>query len=165
MTPALLLDCDTGIDDALTLLYLARLVRLGQVELAAVGTVHGNVAAGTGALNTLRVLECAGLDGIPVAVGAGRPMVGAASFAHDWHGRDGLGETGLPAPAGAPSELSAPEQIIRLRGLAGHAGPAGRDAPDRSGRRLAGPAGRGGQRHRPVRDPGPGLLLPPSGSP
>jgi purine nucleosidase len=114
VTPALLLDCDTGIDDALTLLYLARLVRCGQVELAAVGTVHGNVAADTGALNTLRVLECAGLDGIPVAVGAGRPMVGAASFAHEWHGRDGLGDTGLPAPAGAPAELSAPEQIIRL---------------------------------------------------
>ena len=42
-----------------------------------------------------------------------------------------------------------------LRGaVAGHAGAAGRDAPDGRGRRLAGPAGRRGQRHGPVRRAG-----------
>lgn len=114
MTPAILLDCDTGIDDALALLYLARLVRGGRAELAAVGTVFGNVDSGTAALNTLRVLECAGLDGVPVAVGAGRPMAGAVEYGHEFHGRDGLGDTGLPAPAARPAEVSAPEQLIRL---------------------------------------------------
>jgi purine nucleosidase len=114
VTPAILLDCDTGIDDALTLLYLARLVQAGDAELVAAGTVHGNVAPDTGALNTLRVLERAGLAGVPVAVGAVAPMGQPASYAHQFHGTDGLGDTGLAAPAGRLADVSAPEQIIRL---------------------------------------------------
>ncbi len=114
MTPAILLDCDTGIDDALAIFYLARLVRDGRAELAAAGTVFGNVDPGTSALNTLRVLECAGLDGIPVAVGAARPLAGEADYGHEFHGRDGLGNTNRPAPAGRPAGLSAPEQLVRL---------------------------------------------------
>jgi purine nucleosidase len=112
--PAILLDCDTGIDDALALLYLARLVRSGEAELTAIGTVFGNVAADVAADNTLRVLECAGLPDVPVAIGAARPMVGAAIFAPEFHGGDGLGDTGLPAPAGRPVAWSAPDQLIRL---------------------------------------------------
>ncbi|GAA0331476.1 nucleoside hydrolase [Actinoallomurus spadix] len=114
MAPKILLDCDTGIDDAITLLYLAHLAKAGEVELVAVGTVHGNVAPEAGALNTLRVLERAGLPGVPVAVGAVRPMAQAVEYASDWHGKDGLGDTDLPAPAGRPIETTAPEQIIRL---------------------------------------------------
>ncbi|GAB2817530.1 nucleoside hydrolase [Actinoallomurus bryophytorum] len=114
MKTRILLDCDTGIDDALTLLYLASLVRSGEVDLVAVGTVHGNVAPEIGALNTLRVLERAGLHDVPVAVGAARPMAQEVAYAHDWHGTDGLGETGLPEPSGRPGDISAPEQIIRL---------------------------------------------------
>lgn len=76
--------------------------------------MHGNVAPDIGALNTLRVLELAGFPGVPVAVGAARPIAQAVSFAHEWHGTDGLGETGLPEPAGRPNGISAPEQIVRL---------------------------------------------------
>ncbi|MER6812428.1 nucleoside hydrolase [Spirillospora sp. NPDC000708] len=115
--PVLLFDCDTGIDDALTLLYLASLVRTGEAELAGVGTVHGNIDPLTGALNTLRVLEAAGLEagekGVPVAVGAGRPMAQDVHYALDWHGRDGLGDTNLPEPAGRPVPEPAAERIVR----------------------------------------------------
>ena len=114
MTPAILLDCDPGIDDAVALLYLARLVKTGAAEMAAVGTVHGNVAPDAGALNALRVLEAAGLDGVPVAVGAARPMAQAAGYAHRIHGTDGLGDIGLAEPGGRPADVSAPEQILRL---------------------------------------------------
>jgi purine nucleosidase len=110
----ILLDCDPGVDDALTLLHLAPLIASGEIDLVAVGTVHGNVAPGVGALNALRVLERAGLHDIPVAVGAGRPMAQPVTFASEWHGTDGLGETHLPAPAGRPAEISAPDQIVRL---------------------------------------------------
>jgi purine nucleosidase len=110
----ILLDCDTGVDDALALLYLAPLIRSGDVDLVAVGTVHGNVAPETGALNTLRVLERAGLSGIPVAVGAARPMAQPLHLAADVHGADGLGGLGLPAPEGRPAETSAAEQLVRL---------------------------------------------------
>jgi purine nucleosidase len=112
--PAILLDCDTGIDDALTLLYLAALVKAGDAELVAAGTVHGNVAPDVGARNTLHVLERAGLAGVPVAVGAVAPMAQPAKYAHDFHGADGLGDAGRGDPAGALADVSAPEQIIRL---------------------------------------------------
>jgi inosine-uridine nucleoside N-ribohydrolase len=112
--PKILLDCDTGIDDAIMLLYLASLLAAGEVELVGVGTVHGNVDARTGALNTLRIFELTGIDGVPVAVGAARPMAQDVHYAHAYHGTDGLGETHLPEPERRPVDLSAPEQIVRL---------------------------------------------------
>jgi inosine-uridine nucleoside N-ribohydrolase len=110
----IVLDCDTGVDDALALLYLAPLVRSGEIELVAAGTVHGNVAPETGALNTLRVLERAGLPDVPVAVGAARPMAQPLHLAADVHGSDGLGGLGLPAPDGRPIVASAAEQLVTL---------------------------------------------------
>ncbi|GAA1810890.1 nucleoside hydrolase [Actinomadura chokoriensis] len=113
--PTFLYDCDTGIDDAMTLLYLASLVRASEAELVGVGTVHGNIDPLTGALNTLRVLEAAGItEGVPVAVGAARPMAQDVHYALDWHGTDGLGDTHLPDPAGRPVAEPAPAQIVRL---------------------------------------------------
>ncbi|MFC5180299.1 nucleoside hydrolase [Actinomadura harenae] len=114
MAPKILFDCDTGIDDAMMLLYLAAEVRAGSAELVGVGTVHGNVDSATGAANTLRVLELAGLDGVPVAVGAGRPMAQDVHFAVDWHGSNGLADLDLPEPQGAPTGESAPAQLVRL---------------------------------------------------
>ncbi|MBB5154909.1 nucleoside hydrolase [Saccharopolyspora phatthalungensis] len=69
----LIVDCDTGIDDALALLYL---LRDSGVDTRAVTTVFGNVDAVTAADNTLRVLELAGRPDIPVAIGA----------RSNWHG-------------------------------------------------------------------------------
>ncbi|GAA2634421.1 nucleoside hydrolase [Actinomadura fulvescens] len=112
--PKILFDCDTGIDDAMTLLYLASLVKAGDAELVAVGTVHGNIDPRSGALNTLRVLELAGVDGVPVAIGAPRPMAQGVHYALDFHGADGLGDTGMPAPRGVPTAEAAPAQIVRL---------------------------------------------------
>ncbi|HEU5156413.1 MAG TPA: nucleoside hydrolase [Streptosporangiaceae bacterium] len=114
MPVKILLDCDTGIDDAITLLYLSALARTGEVELAAVGTVHGNVDPRTGALNTLRLFELTGVRDVPVAVGAARPMAQDVHYAADFHGVDGLGDTQMPAPKGEPTLASAPEQIVRL---------------------------------------------------
>jgi purine nucleosidase len=110
----ILLDCDTGIDDAITLLYLASLIRTGEMELIGVGTVHGNVASRTGALNTLRLLELTGVENVPVAIGAARPMAQEVHYAADFHGVDGLGDTRLPEPKNEPAGASAPEQIVRL---------------------------------------------------
>jgi purine nucleosidase len=113
--PRILLDCDTGIDDAIMLLYLAAAVKGGDAELVAVGTVHGNIDPRTGAYNTLRMLELTGIDGVPVAIGAARPLAQDVHLATDVHGTDGLGETHLPAPKGSPVDaVSAPEQIVRL---------------------------------------------------
>jgi len=114
-----LVDCDTGVDDAIALLYL-----LGHpdVEIVAVTSVFGNNRARTCALNTLSVLQLAGRNDIPVAVGSERPLVGEASYlATHVHGSDGLGDAGIaPADPGRLSPLSATELIAEA--AARHAG-------------------------------------------
>lgn len=105
------LDCDTGIDDAMALLYLD-----GQesVRLMGVGTVSGNVGAYQAALNTLALLDLVGSD-VPVAVGASQPL------ASEWgggapavHGPSGTGRVELRQAARGPVHLDAPDLLITL---------------------------------------------------
>lgn len=112
MTPTrLVLDVDTGIDDAVALLYLAT---QPNAEIVAAGSVHGNCTARQGALNTLRTLELAGLPHVPVAVGATRPMAQPLSVEPTVHGADGLGNTNFGPPAGTLSDEHAAVQLVRL---------------------------------------------------
>lgn len=106
-----IVDCDTGIDDALALLYLTA---QKDVHIVAAGSVHGNVGAELAAANTLRVLELAGAAEVPVAVGAARPLAQPLRTAEQVHGQDGLGNTYSPPPAGSPVAGSAAEQLVRL---------------------------------------------------
>ena len=85
----ILLDVDTGIDDALAIIYLAA---SAEVEFVAAGSVHGNVDARRAALNTLRVLEVCGYDDVPVALGAAEPLAQPLRVASYVHGADGLGD-------------------------------------------------------------------------
>ncbi len=92
-TPVLV-DCDTGIDDAMALLYL---LAHPAVEVVGITTVFGNNRAHQCAINSLRVLELAGRTDIPVAVGTEQPLVGEVTYlATHVHGTDGLGDAGLP---------------------------------------------------------------------
>ena len=84
----LVLDGDYGIDDALALLYLAG---LPGVEVAAVGTVHGNAPVAQATRNARIVLEVAGLGGVRLAMGAERGMATVTEPRPDVHGEDGLG--------------------------------------------------------------------------
>ncbi|NLU68261.1 nucleoside hydrolase [Streptomyces sp. HNM0574] len=106
----LLMDCDTGIDDALALLYLCL---TPGTDLRAVTTVAGNTGAERAALNTLQVLETVGRTDVPVAAGAEAALSGAA---HDEvstvHGEGGLGGVALPAPAAEPDPRPAVDLIV-----------------------------------------------------
>jgi inosine-uridine nucleoside N-ribohydrolase len=117
-TPVLV-DCDTGVDDAMALLYL---LRRPDIEIVGITTVFGNNTAAQCAVNTIRVLELAGREDIPVAVGAEKPLVGEVTYlATHVHGSDGLGDSGLPREiATAPVEETAVGMIDRLS--AEHAG-------------------------------------------
>jgi purine nucleosidase len=106
----LIVDCDTGIDDSLALLFLAS---RPDVELVAIGSVHGNVPSHVGAANTIQVLEVAGRGDVPVAVGAARPMAQELETAEFVHGHDGLGGVAQP-PRGRPTGETAVEQLVRL---------------------------------------------------
>jgi len=71
MTTRLILDCDTGTDDAVAIMA-AELH--SELELVAVTTVSGNVPLDNVTENTLRVLDLLGSK-VPVYSGAPRPMM------------------------------------------------------------------------------------------
>ncbi|MFF0963784.1 nucleoside hydrolase [Streptomyces sp. NPDC003703] len=102
-TPVII-DCDTGVDDALALLFA---VRHPGLDLRAVTCVAGNTDVDQVVRNTLTVLEQAGAPGIPVARGAERPLIEPVRTALHVHGRDGMGDLGLPAPARRPADVDA----------------------------------------------------------
>ncbi|WP_232839045.1 nucleoside hydrolase [Streptomyces triticisoli] len=102
-TPVVI-DCDTGVDDALALLFA---VRHPGLDLRAVGCIAGNTDVDQVVRNTLTVLEQAGAPAVPVARGAERPLLEPLRTAHHVHGRDGMGDLGLPAPARRPTEVDA----------------------------------------------------------
>lgn len=106
------LDCDTGIDDAMALAYL---LASDRVDLLGIGAVSGNIAAATGARNSLALLELAGREEVPVAVGAhdflANPFQGGATHVH---GSNGIGGVELAEPSGSIVDESAAEMIVRL---------------------------------------------------
>ncbi|MEU3698680.1 nucleoside hydrolase [Streptomyces griseoviridis] len=105
-----IIDCDTGIDDALALLLAVRHPRL---DLRAVTCVAGNTDVDGVVRNTLTVLEHAGAPGVPVARGAERPLIEAVRTARHVHGQDGMGDLGLPAPTRTPVDLDAVSLLRR----------------------------------------------------
>ena len=102
-TPVII-DCDTGVDDALALLFA---VRHPALDLRAVTCVAGNTDVDGVVRNTLTVLEQAGAPDIPVARGAARPLIEPARSARHVHGDDGMGDMNLPAPTRAPADVDA----------------------------------------------------------
>ena len=94
------LDVDTGIDDALALLYA---VASPAVELCGVTVVAGNVPVEVGARNSAAVLAAAGAGDVPVASGAARTTAGAGPRTGPTnHGPDGLGGVVLPSAPERP---------------------------------------------------------------
>ena len=67
-----ILDVDTGLDDACALLLAARHPEL---DLKAVTCVGGNVGLDDVVINTLTGLEAAGRPDVPVARGAALPLL------------------------------------------------------------------------------------------
>jgi purine nucleosidase len=110
-TRSFLLDMDVGIDDAVAIIFLAM---QSNVEIVALGSVHGNVDSTNAALNALRTFEICGKYNIPVAIGAAEPLAQPVEIASHVHGDDGLGNTYLPLPQGRPTGEHAVDQILRL---------------------------------------------------
>ena len=104
-----ILDVDTGIDDACALL-LAGLH--DGLDLRAVTCVGGNAPLPQVVSNTLAVLHTAGRDDVPVAAGADRPLLAEPHDARHVHGSDGMGDLGWPQ---APREADARHAVELLR--------------------------------------------------
>ncbi|MFB2600425.1 nucleoside hydrolase [Herbiconiux sp. P17] len=108
----IVLDTDTGIDDALALLYLAG---RDDVEISAITSVYGNTPVDDAVTNIARVLKVAGLEDTLVARGAAGPIHGEARIASHVHGHDGLGDLWPEKlqPANL-SPLSSAELLVEL---------------------------------------------------
>lgn len=91
-----LLDCDTGIDDAMAIIYLAALHRAGEIKLQAVTTTAGNVDSVQTAINTKHILKLCGIDDVPVAVGEAAPVKVELVTTPETHGPHGLGYVTAP---------------------------------------------------------------------
>ena len=112
MPKRVIFDTDPGVDDAMALFFL---LRCPEIELEAVTTVFGNVDVEQTTRNALILLDVAGCADVPVAQGAGRPLMlhrqrqqGGAIV----HGDNGLGGAELPAPSRPVGSQRAAELIV-----------------------------------------------------
>jgi len=106
-TIPVILDVDTGVDDALAILFA---VAHPGIDVLGISCVAGNASLENVVQNTLRILDVAGAPDIPVAAGARRPLLEPARSASHVHGEGGLGTLQL-----APSDRTAvPGSSIEL---------------------------------------------------
>ncbi|MGA9849176.1 MAG: nucleoside hydrolase [Roseiarcus sp.] len=107
-----LIDTDTASDDAVAIMMA---LAAPDVSVLALTTVAGNVSLEQATRNALVTAEICGSN-VPVFVGAGAPLTRAHDHAHWFHGKDGLGDHGYPAPKRAPEREHAVDAILRLAG-------------------------------------------------
>ena len=106
----LLIDTDPGVDDALALLMA---LSDPSIEVVALTVAAGNVGLVHTVPNALRVLQLAG-SAAPVYAGCAAPLLHPAADAAFVHGRDGLGDVGLPAPQRHAESEHAALAMLRL---------------------------------------------------
>jgi purine nucleosidase len=88
MRRRVILDVDTGVDDALAIMLA---VRSPELEVLGITTVSGNVPVARCTANTLLTLEVLDTPNVPVVSGAAAPRAREAFTAAEVHGSDGLG--------------------------------------------------------------------------
>ena len=105
------LDVDTGVDDACAILLAARHRSL---DLRAVTCVGGNARVDQVVVNTLTVLEAANRNDVVVARGAGLPLLEDPVDARHVHGMDGMGDLDWPKSTREPDRRHAVEVLRDL---------------------------------------------------
>lgn len=98
------LDVDTGIDDAQALLFA---LRSPEIRIEGITTVSGNIDVAQASKNTLKILDLAGVTNLQVARGASEPLTRLPHHVPSIHGSDGLGNVQLPEPTNRLTESSA----------------------------------------------------------
>lgn len=106
-----LIDTDTGVDDALGLLYA---LLLPSVDVVGVTSIFGNVSVDLTTRNSLYLLEHFASGDVPCARGAGKPLIGQTQFHPEIHGDDGVGNANLPEPTIQATDMHAAQLIAKL---------------------------------------------------
>ena len=89
----ILIDCDTGTDDAIAIIAA---LYSPELDVRAITTVDGNVALKYTSQNTLDLVRFLGFD-TKVAVGASKPIKSEVEHFNDGtHGDTGMGTVALP---------------------------------------------------------------------
>ncbi|WP_138495489.1 nucleoside hydrolase [Paenibacillus pinistramenti] len=109
----MILDADTGIDDAAALLYA---LLSPQIKVEGITTCFGNIDVEQATDNTLRLLKLAGLEHeIPVAKGAAHPLARTeVRFSEHVHGQNGIGGVILPPSDQQVIRQTAAEYIVSM---------------------------------------------------
>ena len=113
MARKLILDLDTGIDDALALAYA-----LGseEVDLIGVTCTYGNVVVEQSVRNTLALLELFGRPDVPVFAGPGHARAKDSFEVQEIsafiHGKNGIGEVVIPDAVRGVEETSAVDFLV-----------------------------------------------------
>ena len=108
----MIIDVDTGIDDAMAIFYA---VRRPGIKLEALTTTFGNTDTAIATDNTLRVLELLGRPDIPVAKGVARSLIHPyVRRADHVHGSNAIGDIELPEPKIRATDEHASDLIIRM---------------------------------------------------
>lgn len=108
----LIFDCDPGVDDAVAL-FLA-FASPQDLEILAITTVAGNVAAGLTARNAAIIRQIAGREHVPIYAGAHAPVVRQPIAADHFHGETGLGTLSTFTPATGVADGRAASVIADL---------------------------------------------------
>jgi pyrimidine-specific ribonucleoside hydrolase len=103
-----IVDCDTGTDDAIA---LVEALYAPELDLRAITTVAGNVSLKYTSQNTLNIVRHLGFD-TRVAVGAAGPIFGEIIHSTETHGNTGMGTVVLPKSAEPFYEKNAVETIL-----------------------------------------------------
>ncbi len=89
----IVMDVDTGIDDAMAIMLA---VKHPDIIIHAITCVDGNVPLENVVDNTCRILDLVDAPDIPVVRGTSRPLIEPPHYASWVHGADGLGGLNLP---------------------------------------------------------------------
>jgi purine nucleosidase len=112
MAQKVIVDTDTGIDDALACVLA---LKSPELDVVAMTSVFGNVNVDLTTENTAYILELLGHENIPLARGAAGPLVGEPTFSEYVHGDDGVGNANFPtAEKVRPIDRSAAELIVKI---------------------------------------------------
>ena len=106
----IIIDCDPGADDAITL-FLA-LAFPEKLDVLGITTVAGNVPLSLTQKNARCLCELAGRADLPVYAGCSRPLLRPLITAEDVHGRTGLDGIHLPEPMMPLQEQHAVDFLI-----------------------------------------------------
>ncbi len=103
-----LIDTDTASDDAVALLMA---LRYPGIQVEAITVVAGNVQLDQAVQNALYTVELCG-SSAPVYAGLPRPLMVPLHTAQNVHGRDGMGDIGLPLLGRVPATGHAVDVLI-----------------------------------------------------